>query len=357
MSDRITIREIAEKAKVSPGTVDRVLHNRGEVSEKTREKVLQIAREGNYEPNIFARHLVLNRTFSIISMMPRYQKNDYWSYPVAGLSNAVAELKAFGIRNSTFFFEEGNADDFFVTAEEVLKTRPDGVLLAPVIYEKAIWMAEQCQQQNIPLVLIDSDLPGVHKLASISQDAFQSGVLAAKLIHYSSQFAGNDASGSSARKTYIAAISRKGENNNVIKQRKKGFYSFFATHGIDPEIKEIDFRADEPSFEKELEQFAGSLQRGEAIFAPNSKVHWLAQALENAGKTSEVRLIGYDLIEKNVEFLEREVIDFLINQKPELQGFMGMQALYKHLVLKQEVEKRVFMPLEIITRENVRFIN
>lgn len=357
MGDRITIREIAEKAKVSPGTVDRVLHNRGEVSQKTREKVLKIAREGNYEPNIFARHLVLNKTFSIISMVPRYGEHDYWSYPVAGLNNAGAELKAFGIRNSTSFFEEGNAEDFYAAAIEVLKARPDGILLAPVIYEKAIWMAEQCREQQIPLVLIDSDLPGVEKLASISQDAFQSGVLAAKLIHYSSRIARPDEQAGAEPEIYIATISRKGENNDVIKQRKRGFYSFFTNHGIKHNIREVEFKAEESGFEEELERFVHTLKGSEGIFAPNSKVHWLASAMEKADRAAAARLIGYDLIDRNVEFLEREVIDFLINQKPELQGFMGIQALYKHLVLKQEVEKRVFMPLEIVTRENVRFIS
>lgn len=362
MGDRITIREIAEKAKVSPGTVDRVLHNRGEVSPKTREKVLQIAREGNYEPNIFARHLVLNKTFSIISLMPEYQKNDYWTYPATGVNNAVAELKAFGIRNSTYFFEEENAKDFQARAQEVLAAKPDGILLAPVIYEKAIWMAEQCRQQEIPLVLIDSDLPQVHKLTSISQDAFQSGVLAGRLMHFGTgsnhgTVSATGASAVMAPQIYICTISRKEENNELIKQRRKGFYAYYNSLAERVAIKEVYFKMEEPCFEKELKKFASFLKQGDAVFVPNSKVHWLADAIEKCGKEEQLRLLGYDLTIKNVECLKKEVIDILINQKPELQGFMGIQALYKSLVLKQEVEQRVFMPLEIITKENLPYIN
>ena len=46
-----TIKEIAELAGVSRGTVDRVLNNRGAVHPKTAEKILDIARALDYRPN------------------------------------------------------------------------------------------------------------------------------------------------------------------------------------------------------------------------------------------------------------------------------------------------------------------
>lgn len=347
MGDRITIREIAEKAEVSPGTVDRVLHNRGEVSAKTRERVLKIAREGNYEPNIFARHLVLNKTFTIASILPKHKKNDYWAYPEEGIHRSASELKAFGIRNTTFLFEEEDGKDFEEKAEQALYTQPDGLLLAPTIYEKSVWLAEECSRRNIPLVLIDSDLPGIPRLTSISQDAFQGGVLAAKLIHFSGDH----------QRIFFVNISRKLENNDVIKQRKKGFLAYYKSQPLAVKVEEKTFKADESSFSKDLKNFIQALREKDAIFVPNSKVHFVAAGLEKAGKSAAVRLIGYDLTEKNRPYLEKNTIDFLINQKPERQGFMGLEAFYKHLVLKQEMEQRVFMPLEIVTRENMRFIS
>lgn len=347
MGDRITIREIAAKAKVSPGTVDRVLHNRGEVSEKTRERVLKIAKEGNYEPNIFARHLVLNKSFSVISILPVYKKKSYWAYPVAGINRSVEEFKAFGIRNTTLFFEEENADDFSSKAEEALKAGPDGILLAPSIYEKAMWLAQECSHRNIPLVLIDADLPGVPRLTSIHQKAFQGGVLAAKLIHFSGCH----------HRIFLVPVTLKPESSEVIKERKRGFYSFFKEQGLKVNIQESDIIAGSSTFRDELKSFVKDLEEKDSIFVPNSKVHFMAEALEKGGKAGKVRLTGYDLTEKNRKFLLNGTIDFLINQKPERQGFLGIEAFYKHLVLKQEVDERVYMPLEIVTKENVDFIS
>ena len=50
----VTVKQIAELANVSRGTVDRVLNNRSGVSEATRQKVLKIAKELHYEPNFLS---------------------------------------------------------------------------------------------------------------------------------------------------------------------------------------------------------------------------------------------------------------------------------------------------------------
>ena len=42
---KVSIKDVAKRAGVSIGTVDRVIHNRGRVSEKTQKKVLKICRE------------------------------------------------------------------------------------------------------------------------------------------------------------------------------------------------------------------------------------------------------------------------------------------------------------------------
>ena len=46
-----TIKEIAELAGVSRGTVDRVLNKRGAVNPKTEAKILEIAKALDYKPN------------------------------------------------------------------------------------------------------------------------------------------------------------------------------------------------------------------------------------------------------------------------------------------------------------------
>ncbi len=53
------VKEIARRAKVSTATVDRVIHNRTGVSEKTKERINKIIQELNYQPNVLAQRLAL----------------------------------------------------------------------------------------------------------------------------------------------------------------------------------------------------------------------------------------------------------------------------------------------------------
>ena len=73
---RITIKEIANKAGVSIGTVDRVLHDRPGVAPKTKNRILEIALEAKYKTNVFARTLKLNKTLVIAILLPN--DNEYW---------------------------------------------------------------------------------------------------------------------------------------------------------------------------------------------------------------------------------------------------------------------------------------
>ena len=64
MAERIRIKDIAERAGVSVGTVDRVLHDRPNVSKPAREKVEQALKEMNYQPNMYASALAYNKAYT-----------------------------------------------------------------------------------------------------------------------------------------------------------------------------------------------------------------------------------------------------------------------------------------------------
>jgi LacI family transcriptional regulator len=66
----MNLQDIAELAGVSTGTVDRVLHNRKGVSQKTKEKIQAIMDEYGYQPNLIARQLKNNKILKIGVLLP-----------------------------------------------------------------------------------------------------------------------------------------------------------------------------------------------------------------------------------------------------------------------------------------------
>jgi LacI family transcriptional regulator len=126
---KIRIKDIAALASVSVGTVDRVLHNRGEVAEKTREKVLKIVKETEYSPNVMAQALKLKKKFNFASLLPgSNENNSFWMKHPAGMQKAIRELEPFPISLRQFTFDMFSEADFQAKTKTILSDKPDGVL-------------------------------------------------------------------------------------------------------------------------------------------------------------------------------------------------------------------------------------
>ena len=77
-ADKIRIKDVAKLAGVSVGTVDRVLHNRPNVSEEARTKVEKAIKEMDYRPNVYASALAYNKTYNFYCIIPKHMSEAYW---------------------------------------------------------------------------------------------------------------------------------------------------------------------------------------------------------------------------------------------------------------------------------------
>ncbi|MBQ3663397.1 MAG: LacI family DNA-binding transcriptional regulator, partial [Clostridia bacterium] len=75
----LTIRDIAELAGVSRGTVDRVLHNRGRVDPAVASRIRKIMEECGYRPSLAAKQLALRHQKNKIGFISKADYNGFWS--------------------------------------------------------------------------------------------------------------------------------------------------------------------------------------------------------------------------------------------------------------------------------------
>ena len=90
------------------------------------------------------------------------------------------------------------------------------------------------------------------------------------------------------------------------------------------------------------------------IFVPSSASFLVAEYLESKSY-HQIHLVGFDAHESNLEFLKKGTIDFLIDQDPFEQGFIGIKVLFDYLLFKKIPEKIYNSPINIVTRENASF--
>jgi len=339
------IKDIAEKAGVSTGTVDRVIHNRGEVSADTRKKILAIIEELDYHPNFLASTLASRRIYHFAVLMPAgSDQNPYWEDPLKGVLKAGDELQPYGVRLDIHTFSPNDTLDFRRKGDNLLKKKPDGLLLAPVFYSESKKFLSKCKEQDLPVAFIDTQMDYQGSIRFIGQNSCQSGHVAARLLGM----------GNPPKASYLVFnIARDKDQLYHFTERCNGFKDFFLSRKIPVNISVYDIHS--PGLSEIIQILKTLIQRKQpinGIFVTGSKVYRIARALKQLG-IKGIRLLGFDLVHQNQELMEEELIDFLICQQPEEQGYLGIQTLYSVLVQKQPVEPVKYSAIDIITRENI----
>jgi len=346
----VRIKDIAEKAGVSTGTVDRVLHNRGRVSEEVQQRVLAIAKELNYEPNMLARALVSKREYRIAALVPDATLDDFWEQPIQGIKKASTELRQYGLSVTYHVFNQFHVDSFKEEAEKISGLNYDGILLAPLFYRESLTFLNRWKLQGVPFNLFNTHIPDYEPLAYIGQDSYQSGVLAGKLLHYGYP-------GTEPVSFVIAHIDEDVANSSHLIKKEQGFLDYFE-QANNPNFKVV--RADlqnsnnKEYFAQQWDELLGNHPNIQGIFVTTSKAYTVANYLQSR-TNHKLRLVGYDLLQKNLNYLNQGVINFLINQNPKGQGYYGIHLLIDHLVFKKKVNPIKYLPLDIITKENLHY--
>lgn len=342
----VGVREIARKANVSIATVDRVLHNRTGVSAKTKEKIDAIIEELNYKPNILARRLASKQILRFAVIIPAVSKEtDYWNAPLSGVLQAESEISSYGIQIETFLFDQNDKKSFEKQSELVLKGNFNGVLLAPMFIEESSKFVDECAKRNMPCVFINSDIPDKNSLCYIGPNLYHSGYLAAHISGYLLK---------DRDKVLVVNISKEIDNHHHLLRKEEGFRKYFSDNHKDNEILKVDIR--DTAYDSVKASLSSILKSNQInlIFVTNSRVSSVAKYLEQE-KIENVKLIGFDFLTDNIEYLKKQTIDFLICQKPIEQGYRGIMALYTHFVHVTAVEKIYHMPIDVITKENYQF--
>jgi LacI family transcriptional regulator len=89
------------------------------------------------------------------------------------------------------------------------------------------------------------------------------------------------------------------------------------------------------------------------LFVSTSKGSFIAASYLKKLNKDEITLVGYDMLEENLQYLKEGTINFLINQNPKRQAFLGINYMADHLVFKKQAPIQDLLPLEVITRENL----
>lgn len=343
MNKKYTIKDIAQLAGVSKGTVDRVLHKRGKVSPKALEKVNEVLSEIDYEPNLIARNLKNNKTQHICVVIPDPEIDPYWLPCISGINDAIKEFKAYNLLIDTFYFNPESTKSFLSVNKSILDLSPDAVLLAPLFHKETLNVVKEYNLSGIIVNIFNNQIQSPFIKSFVGQDLFRSGRIAAKLLD------------SLLNKGEIAIIHIDESYKNAVhmQEKERGFRNYF------DEKKSQDYKVTtlslkNPNVETTLNSFLNENPNLSGIFVTTSKAYQIAKFIKDFER-SKIRIIGYDLIDENVAYLKDGIIDFLIHQNPKRQTYLGITSIVEYFLFDKEIPDTILLPIDIINSENADF--
>jgi len=205
-----TLADIARELGISKMTVSRAINNDPLVKAKTRERVLEVSRRLNYQPNHFARALVTNRSFLIGVIVPDLM-HSYFAEIMHGIG-AVA-------RSANYQIVIGNTEEHVareVSEVEALRVRTDGLIIATCATGSKTELYKKMIADGTKIVLIDRTLEGV-ECPMVTTDDVEVGLIGTEhLINLGHREIGH----------------LRGTTTSTSKKRLEGYKQALAKHNI-----------------------------------------------------------------------------------------------------------------------------
>lgn len=340
-----TLKEIAEAAGVSRGTVDRVLHEREGVNEATRKRVLSVIKDMDYNPNLLARALKSSNRILRIGVIVPSEENPFYIDVNKGIDEAKRSAASFGIEVLRCKLENYNAEQLVTCIDSLEEAGVNGIAMvavdAPSVQKRVNDLPD-----SIPLITFNSDIAGTKRMCFVGNDHLTAGRTAGCLMNLVARRPGKIA----------LLISHIGFRAHT--ERIEGFSQVIRERGC----AGVELIGPYMTYESEARAYelVKGLLRDErdllGIYIAGSGPQAAGRALAESGRAGEVHMVCHDLLPETIEHVRDGVVDFTIGQEAFEQGYMPIEIFKDYYMLgRRPVMNRIFTRIDIRTRENIAF--
>lgn len=174
MSNPVNIKRLAAELNLSISTVSRALHNSSEIGEKTKTRVVELAKKLNYQANHYAAGLRKKQSNTIAVVVPEVADN-FFSLVIDGIDK-IAQTKGYQVLIFLTRDDYNKEVDFI---RNIQSGRVDGVLISVSSESRDNEHLHELNKKNIPVVFFDrvfEDIP----TAKITTDDYNASYKATK---------------------------------------------------------------------------------------------------------------------------------------------------------------------------------
>jgi len=340
-----TIFDVAEKAGVSRGTVDRVIYGRGRVSQQTRDKVQKAIEELNYSANANASNLASKKEYAFSCLIPEFKKGDYWEEMNNGFLAAVKDITSYSIHLTIHHYDQQDISSFLRESELILSEKPAGVIMNTVFREQVTEFCKKLEQDNIPYAFVDNKIDELDYTLYYGVDPYKSGALGAWLLTTRTE----------PREIALVRLlrdpSRKADPN---RPRRHGFSDYIEDFFPKCKIHTVFIDPDKPeSILATLESIFAQHPGIKQIAMTNSRIYLLGEYLRKHPSADRI-VVGFDDLEKNLDCLKEGIISALVTRHIPVQAYNALTTFAECIIRNKRPEhKNHFVHMDILTQMNL----
>ena len=318
----VTAQQIAELAGVSRGTVDRALHNRGRVNPEVAARIQRIAEELGYKPNLVGQALVKTKRDFKIGAILQSVETPTMQIVLEGLRRATDELRSSGVELIVRELHGLDEELVLENIEELTSQGIQGLAISPNNTAELRQCINGLYEQGIPVITLNSDVPGSKRICFIGMDNYCAGQTAAGLM---CQMLPDNSK----------ILPLAGHlNNTAHNNRLNGFLDTLNQQNT-YNLRIMPFQPcfDRNDYAHEITQHA--LRENPdlvGIYVASNGQEGVCQAVEEEGRKGKVKIIAFDLNEPNMRLLQSDSLNIVLDQHAFQQGYQPPFLLYEYLM-------------------------
>lgn len=322
-----TIETIAKRAGVSRGTVDRVLHGRGRVKPETAERVRAVMAEMNFQPNTLGRAFYMSRQNNKIGVLVSFREADFQQQVMEGIDDGISYAQQHGIEVLMEFAPPDDTAAYFAALERLLNSGVRGLALRGIQSEIVNDRLRALRKEQVLLVTYNEDIDPSLRDCFVGARDRQGGACAAFLMHQMSPAQGC---------TLIVGVDPLHYSSE---ERIQGFIDYFRQSARKMEFPHVVYGQGSHDVSYRVTQkHIKALPNLTGVFVSGAGLSGAAHAVDDAGLSGKVKVVGYDATKSNVAYLKKGTVQFLVDQGPYLQGYKSIQILSDAIFQGQPVE-------------------
>lgn len=334
----ITAQKIAELAGVSRGTVDRALKNRPGVNPKTKEKVLKIAKEYNYKPNLIGKALAYSNHYVKIEVILNSIGNSFFDEIKRGLLYGQSAFSDYGLKiNITEV--KGYNSEIIINAIDSLPKDVKNIILTPVDDEKIVRKINELTEKGINVVLLSSDVTEAKRLTYVGCDYLKSGKVAGRLV-------GLLSGGKSKVCIVTGSLLHKGHRLRV-----EGVRSITDQYKDIEIVDVVNNNDDNDIAYKTMKSVLSQHNDLDFVCITAGGVTGTLKAIKESNRN--IKVCSFDDTATTREALKNGQILATICQQPFEQGYNSVKSIFNLVVAKKEVESCQYTKLYVIVDESI----